>query len=59
MLLMTSGCVRIEEVAVAPLILRVICEPIAAEVGFGQLVALDHRPHRAVEDEDAAARRRS
>ena len=30
-----------------------ILEPLAAEVRFGQLVALDHRPHRAVEDEDA------
>ena len=28
-------------------------EPLAAEIGFGQLAALDHRAHRAVEDEDA------
>ena len=28
-------------------------EALAAEVGFRQLVPLDHRPHRAVEDEDA------
>ena len=27
-------------------------EPLAAEVRLGQLMTLDHRPHRAVEDED-------
>ena len=34
-------------------------EALAAEVRFGQLVALDHRAHRAVEDEDAAVEERS
>ena len=33
-------------------------EPLAAEVGLGQLVPLDHRPHRAVEDEDALREQR-
>ena len=31
-------------------------EPIAAEIRFGQPVTLDHRPHRAVEDEDPLRR---
>ena len=43
-----------EDVAVALQVARMIGEALAAEVRFGQLVALDHRPHRAVEDEDAA-----
>ncbi len=34
-----------------------LLEAIAAEVGFGQLVALDHRAHRAVEEEDALLER--
>ncbi len=46
-----------EDVAVAAQILRVILEALAAEVGFRQLVALDHRPHRAVEEEDALVER--
>ena len=41
-----------QDVVVALQILRMILEALAAEVGLGQLVALDHRPHRAVEDED-------
>ena len=43
-----------QDIVVAAQIARMIREPLAAEVGFGQLVALDHRAHRAVEDEDAA-----
>ncbi len=42
-----------EDVAVAAQVLRVILEALAAEVGLRQLVALDHRPHRAIEDEHA------
>ena len=34
-----------------------IREPLAAEVRLGQLVALDHRAHRAVEDEDPLSSR--
>jgi hypothetical protein len=47
-----------QQVVVALQILRMILEPLAAEVRFRQLVALDHRPHRAVEDEDAGRRAR-
>ena len=43
-----------EHVAVPAEVPRVIREALAAEIGFRQLVALNHRPHRAVEDEDAA-----
>ena len=32
--------------------LGMVAEPLAAEVVFLELVGLDHRPHRAVEDED-------
>ena len=42
-----------QHVVVALEILRVRLEALAAEIGFGQLVALDHGAHRAVEDEDA------
>ena len=38
-----------EEVVVALEILAVIREALAAEVGLAELVALDHRAHRAVE----------
>jgi hypothetical protein len=33
---------------------RVVGEARAAEVRLGELVALDHRAHRAIEDQDAA-----
>ena len=46
-----------QQVVVALEILRVILEALAAEVRFRQLVALDHRAHRAVEDEDARRER--
>ena len=42
-----------EHVAVALEVARMVREAVAAEVGLRQLVALDHRPHRAVEDQDA------
>ncbi len=42
-----------QQVVVALQVARVILEALAAEVGLGQLVPLDHRAHRAVEDEDA------
>ncbi len=42
-----------QHVAVALEIARVIPEPLAAEVGLGELVALNHRAHRAVEDQHA------
>ena len=47
-----------EQVVVAPEIARMVREPLAAEVRLGQLVALDHRPHRAVEDEDPRRQQR-
>ena len=56
---MMSGRVRIEQIVVAAQVARVIREPLAAEVRLGQLVALDHRAHRAVEDEDASSRSES
>ena len=46
-----------QQVVVALQILRVILEALAAEVRLRQLVALDHRAHRAVEDEDARGER--
>ena len=33
-------------------------EPLAAEIRFAELVALDHRAHRAVEDENALGEKR-
>ncbi len=42
-----------EQIVVAFQIARMITEALAAEVRFRQLVALNHRAHRAVEDEDA------
>ena len=47
-----------EQVVVALQVVAVVGEPAggrAAEVGFGELQLLDHRAHRAVEDEDALA----
>ena len=48
-----------EDVAVALQIARMCANRVAAEVRFRQLVPLDHRPHRAVEDEDPAFEQRS
>ncbi len=47
-----------EEVAVALLILGVILEALAAKVRVGQLVSLNHRAHRAVEQEDSTLEER-
>ena len=41
-----------QQIVVAFEIARVHPEPLAAEIRLRQLVALDHRPHGAVEDED-------
>ena len=46
-----------EDVAVPAQVLGVVLEALAAEVGLGQLVALDHRAHRAVEEEHALLER--
>jgi hypothetical protein len=42
-----------QQVAVALQVVRVIFEPAAAELGVGQLQALDHRAHCAIQHEDA------
>ena len=42
-----------EQVVVALQVARPVGEALAAEVGLGQLVLLDHGAHGAVEDEDA------
>ena len=44
-----------QQVAVAAQVARMVAEPLAAEVGLGELVGLEHRAHRAVEDEDPLA----
>ncbi len=41
-----------QQIVVAPQIVGMPGESIAAKIRFGQLVALDHRPHRTIEDED-------
>ena len=43
-----------EDVVVPLQIMAVILEPLAAEVGLGQRMALDHRSHGSVEQGDAA-----
>ena len=47
-----------EQVVVALQILVVRLEPLAAELRLAQRVALDHRAHRAVEDEHALGENR-
>jgi len=42
-----------QHLVVALQVLVVVLEALAAVVGLGELVALDHRAHRAVEDGDA------
>ncbi len=42
-----------EHIAVPAQVLGVIFEALAAEIRLRQLVALDHRAHRTVEDEHA------
>jgi hypothetical protein len=44
-----------QDVVVALQIVRVIGEPRPPKVRLGERVALDHRPHGAVEEEDALA----
>ena len=44
-----------QQLVVALEVLVMVLEAIAAEVGLGQLVALDHGAHRAVQDQDALA----
>jgi hypothetical protein len=44
-----------EQVVVALQLAAVVREARAAEVTFLQLAPLDHRPHRAVQDQDALA----
>ena len=43
-----------EQVVVAPEVDRMAGEAFAAKTGLRQLVVLDHGPHRAVQDQDAA-----
>jgi len=47
------GAGEAEQVVVALQVVRVGGETVAAEVGLGEFVGLDHRAHRAVEDGDA------
>jgi hypothetical protein len=47
------GARQHQHVVVAAQLLRVRCEALAAEIGFRERVALNHRAHRAIEDEDA------
>ena len=42
-----------QQIVVALQVLGMVCQARAAEVGLGQLLLLDHRAHRAVEDDDA------
>ena len=42
-----------EQIAVALEVVRMVREPRAAELVVGELQALNHRAHGAVEDEDA------
>ena len=44
-----------EQIVVAAQVVRVTGESLPAEVRFREAVALDHRAHRAIEDEDAVA----
>ena len=45
-----------QQVAVAAQVGRVVAEALTSEVGLGELVGLEHRAHRAVEDEDPLAK---
>jgi len=53
------GARQDEDIAVPLQVTRVLRETLAAEIGFGQLVSLDHCPHRSIEDEDAIVHERS
>ena len=50
-----GGLGQAQQVAVAAQVARVVAEPLAAEVGLAEPVRLEHRAHRAVEDEDPLA----
>ena len=47
------GFCQQQQVVVAFQVVRMVGEARTAIVGFGELATLDHRPHRAVEHEDA------
>ena len=49
------GLGQAQEIAVAAHVARVVAEPLAAELGLGEPVGLEHRAHRAVEDQDPLA----
>ena len=44
-----------QQVGVAAQVARMVAEPLAAEIGFGEPVGLEHRAHRPVEHEDPLA----
>ena len=45
-----------QQIVIAAQILCVVREPLRAKIAFRELVALDHRAHGAVEDQDFFAR---
>jgi hypothetical protein len=45
-----------QQIAVAAEIARVVAETLAAEIRLAELVGLEHRPHRSVQDEDPVAK---
>jgi len=47
-----------QQVVVALEIVPMIPESLAAEIRFRQPIPLDHRPHRAIEEEDACGEKR-
>ena len=49
---------ELQQLVVALQVLGVVLEALAAVVGLGQLVALDHRAHGAVDDQDALLQQR-
>ena len=48
-----------QHVAVALEVLRVVLEPRAAKVGFGEAFGLKHRAHGPVDDDDALLQERA
>ena len=49
---------QLQQVVVAFEISGVVGEALATKIGFAELVALDHRAHRAVDDHDALLQQR-
>ena len=47
-----------QQVVVAPDIVRPVAETVAPVVGLGQVIPLNHRSHRAVENENALLEKR-